>query len=101
MPFIQTNDNYKPELLEEYNTFRLMHGYDMKLKVWKFIGYTCTKCNRTVKNPNIVPKHFQNCKAGPPTIYKQEPDPDQIVNVRGEPWQPYEINQKKPLINTE
>jgi len=100
MPFIQTDTNYKPELLETYTTFHLAHQYDSKFKVWRFKGYTCTKCGRTVQNPNIVPKHSTNCKAGPPTVYMQEPDPEQIRDKFGNVWQPYETNQKKSDINS-
>jgi hypothetical protein len=101
MPYVK-QDNTQPDkkILEKYTHFRLAHQYDPVIKVWRFKGYTCSKCGRTVQNPNIVPKHNQNCKAGKPQIYCQDPDPEQIVNVRGEPWTPFETNQKKPDINT-
>lgn len=96
MPFITKDSNYQPELLETFTKFHLAHQYDTRIRQWVFKGYTCTKCGRTVQNPNIVPRHSQNCKAGKPQVYLQDPDPEQIVNVRGEPWVPYETNQKKP-----
>lgn len=96
MPFVQSDNNYKPEILQTYTTFHLAHQYDRKSKIWVFKGYTCSKCGRLVQNPNIVPKHSMNCKGGKPQVYMQEPDPEQILNVWGEPWVPYETNQKKP-----
>jgi hypothetical protein len=85
----------KPELIEEYKTFHLAHAYDMKNKVWKFVGYTCTQCGRTVQNPNIVPKHYQNCNYKGPTIYLQEPDPSQFKTISGQPWKPFDVQIHK------
>jgi hypothetical protein len=79
--------NYK--LVEQYKKFHLAHAYDRKAKIWRFIGYTCVQCGRTVKNPNIVPKHSQNCVYKGPTVYLQEPDPSQIRTTTGEVWVPF------------
>jgi len=92
MPFIQSNAKYKPELLDTYDSFHLMHGYDRQRRVWRFIGYTCTKCDRTVKNPNIVPKHYLNCKATGPSVYMQEPEPEQIFDKNGNVWKPFDTH---------
>ena len=92
MPYVKEQEPDK-NIVEKYKQFRLAHQYDPKFKVWRFKGYTCGKCGRTVQNPNIVPKHHQKCKAGPPKIYKQEPKPEQIVTVTGEVWKPIDFNQ--------
>jgi len=97
MPYVR-QDKSTPvlELLDKYKTFHLAHQYDREAKIWKFVGYTCTQCHRTVQNPNIVPKHFENCVYKGPTVYLQDPDPEQIRNKYGEVWEPYETNHKKP-----
>lgn len=97
MPYVKPNKSEPNlELLEKYKTFHLAHQYDRVAKIWRFVGYTCSQCHRTVQNPNIVPKHFANCVYKGPTVYLQEPEPWQIRSVSGRPWQPYETNQKKP-----
>lgn len=95
MPYVR-QDNSKPdtELIKKYTTFHFAHQYDKTNKKWQFKGYTCTKCGRTVQNPNIVPRHASNCTNGP-TIYKQDPIPEQIVNVFGAIWQPFDVNVRK------
>jgi len=94
MPYV--NDK-KPDLniLEKYKEFHLAHQYNPIIKRWDFKGYSCAKCGRIVQNPNIVPKHSMNCKKPGPTIYLQEPEPEQIINVRGEPWTPYTVKSQK------
>lgn len=81
----------KPELLEKYKTFHLAHQYDRTTKQWRFVGYTCVQCHRTVQNPNIVPKHYENCVYKGPTIYLQEPEPWQILDKKGDVWKPFYV----------
>jgi len=97
MPYVKQEHTPNQELIEKYKEFHFSHQYDAKIKQWRFMGYTCTKCGRTVQNPNIVPKHSMNCKKGPPTVYCQDPDPSQIRDIKGRPWQPYDSNQKKSV----
>jgi len=93
MPYVKKlKQEPKLELLDKYKTFHLAHQYDTVAKEWLFVGYTCTQCHRTVQNPNIVPKHFDNCVYKGPTIYLQEPEPWQILNKKGEVWDPKYVN---------
>jgi hypothetical protein len=100
MPYVKQNNEPNKELIEKYKTFHIAHQYDRVAKIWKFIGYTCSQCHRTVQNPNIVPKHFQNCVYKGPTVYLQDPDPSQIRTISGRPYAPLEINHKFSTINT-
>lgn len=90
MPYVDKATPH-PELIEKYKTFHLAHQYDTVSKSWKFKGYTCSQCHRTVQNPNIVPKHFENCVYKGPTVYLQEPEPWQILDKKGDVWQPFYV----------
>lgn len=72
--------------------FHLVHVYDTSKKDWIFMGYNCIKCGRTVKNPNLVERHQNNCKATEPTTYGKDPEPIIINDVTGKPWKPYDFN---------
>lgn len=101
MPYVKPDKSIPDHsLIEKYKTFHLAHQYDRVTKLWKFIGYTCSQCHRTVQNPNVVPKHFQNCVYKGPTVYLQEPDPSQIRTATGKQWVPFETFQKFSVINT-
>lgn len=83
------------KLIEEYNTFHLAHQYDRIAKIWRFAGYLCTTCGKTVQNPNVVPRHHNNCKYRGATVYLQEPNPNQILDKKGDVWQPRYVNVRK------
>lgn len=93
MPYVkQDNTQPKKELLEQYKTFSLAHQYNPQIKQWMFKGYMCNNCGRTVQNPNIVPKHHDNCKKKVESTYGREPEPEFIRDIKGNPWKPLDFN---------
>lgn len=74
--------------LPEFPDFVLSYGYDRPSKEWKLIGYTCLKCERTLKFLTAVPKHMNVCRG---KGKKKEDQPEVIINTKGEIWSPYTI----------
>lgn len=62
----------------------LSHVYDVKIKEWKFNGYTCSKCGRTFKRPGFIEKHEESCKPSHKLVEKPEPkDFNQKKSLQG------------------
>lgn len=81
----------KYNIYPEKRNFHLTYKLDMKSKIWQFVGYKCTKCQRTLTKDTSIPKHELNCRG---IIRNREIDGDvTVLTVTGEVWQPYDSNQ--------
>jgi hypothetical protein len=82
-----------PEHIKNYNlVYRLMlQDPYKKTRLWQFVGYRCQKCDRVIKNDTTIPSHTVSCKK-PLQKYRLE-NPDVILNLKRESWEPFEMNQ--------
>lgn len=92
MPYVRETEPNK-DIIHEYKQFSLVHQYDTNIKIWRFRGYSCSKCNKVLQNPNILPRHHSQCRVGDPNPDKVESEPLRILNVNGELWKPIDFNQ--------
>ena len=86
-------------LFPDNTNFHLVHNFDKKLKIWKFMGYRCMKCGVTFKRPNTIPNHLDSCRyylAKRKDVSEQ--DGVNIVTVDGKPWKPLDFNQNPGSI---
>jgi hypothetical protein len=65
----------------------LTHQYDSKIKEWKFVGHSCSKCGRVFKKEMYIEKHENSCRPLQ-KLNKAEEQPRNIKNLKGEPWKP-------------
>lgn len=85
--------NEHPELTNYY----LNYQYNEKTKEWKFMGYRCTSCGRSFKQPNTLPTHIQHCSGiNNPAKYKTKELTDEatVLTNKRTSWRPFDMNQK-------
>lgn len=71
------------------------HGYQQDpVKGWKFTGYICSQCGRSVKSVNVLERHSKLCRGRAPSKYGREELPPVVNDVNGNPWKPLDFNLK-------
>jgi len=87
------------ELHEKYDVFKhktnihLSYRYDNIEQDWKFIGYKCSRCGRTIKRISTIESHGVHCKP----IYtplKSEQIEGPVITPERKLWKPLDFNQK-------
>ena len=73
--------------IPEREHMRVVCRKDMKNKTWVFAGYTCSRCEKTLKTQYVATKHV--CVPGMARKTLREPVPDNIKTVSGKPFKKY------------
>jgi len=67
------------------------YAYDKKKREWRFHGYICCKCDKTVKSEKVLERHSKVCRGKPARQYPEESIPPIVKDQTGKDWQPYKV----------
>ena len=81
---------YEQNKLETRPDLHVILGFDRKVKIWKFIGWYCSKCNQGLKTQYVANKHkcnYSKVRRGSNDDYLKEAE---ILTVSGKPYKVFE-----------
>jgi len=75
--------------------FHSTYVYDRIKQEWKFTGYKCVYCERTLLTNPTNSKHLKNCKGISHRKPKDEVSEPTLLNKYGSEWTPIDSNLNK------